>query len=102
MWEAVAPTFPLTTRPLMVSRPLVLAFRHSQASMGLSSRNLMYRVTPAAENIPQYYATRVSTTVHEHGDHPVLLDLDDLPVHGRLHLPIPTHVGARVWLKEGV
>jgi hypothetical protein len=64
VWDTVAPIFPLMGLPLMRSRPFFLAFRHSHASNGLSSRNLRYRVTPAAENIPQYCATRVSITVH--------------------------------------
>ena len=64
MWEMVTPVLPFTTLPLMASFPVFRACLHSQASSGLSSRNLRYRVTPAAENIPQYWATRVSITVH--------------------------------------
>ncbi len=64
VWDTVVPIFPFTFLPLMISCPVLRAFRHSQASRGLSSRNLRYRVTPAAENIPQYWATRVSITMH--------------------------------------
>jgi hypothetical protein len=38
----------------------------------------------------------------EHGDHPVLLNLHDLPVHGSLHLSLLAHIGAHVRLQQGV
>ncbi len=64
VWEMVAPTLPAMVFPLMNTWPFSLACPHSQASSGLSSRNRMYRLTPAAENIQQYWATNVSTTIH--------------------------------------
>jgi hypothetical protein len=64
VWEMVAPILSTRIFPLMCTWLFSLACRHSQASWGLSSRNWMYRLTPAAENMPQYWATRVSITMH--------------------------------------
>jgi hypothetical protein len=55
VWDTVAPIFPSTGLPLMSNCPFLRAFRHSQASSGLSSRNLRYCVTPAAVNSLSYH-----------------------------------------------